>query len=137
MTRQMLGGSADAVHADPELIAGSEHTFLRTMVELMKADHDVAQGAGHWKTVLGWGFDRFSHPSGYTTEDLDAITVPTLIIAGDRDPFCSVEQGAKVFRALRDGELAILPNTAVGITPTAVDTTIEFFQRRLETQPLG
>ena len=136
MTRQMLGGSDDATRADPDLVAKSEHTFLRTMVELMKADHDVAQGAGHWQTVLGSGFDRFSQPSGYTTDDLKAITAPTLIIAGDRDPFCSVEEGAKVYRALRDGELAILPNTAVGITPTAVETTIEFFERQLKTQPL-
>jgi pimeloyl-ACP methyl ester carboxylesterase len=133
MTRQMLGGSADATRADPDVVAGSEHTFLRTMVSLMQADHDATQGDGHWKSVLGWGFDRFSQPSGYTTEDLRAITVPTLIIAGDRDPFCTVEEGAKAYRALRAGELAILPNTAVGITPTAIEATIDFFERHLET----
>jgi pimeloyl-ACP methyl ester carboxylesterase len=136
MTRQMLGGSTDATRADPDVVAGSEHTFLRTMAELMKADHDAAQGAGHWARVLGWGFDRFSHPSDYTTEDLNSITVPTLIIAGDRDPFCTVEEGAKAYRALRAGELAILPNTAVGITSTAVETTIQFFERHLEARSL-
>ena len=36
------------------------------------------------------------------------------------------------YRALPDGELAVLPNTAVGISPAAVQATIQFFQRRVE-----
>ena len=43
MTRQMLGGSADATQTDPELSA-SRSGELRAMFELMKADHDSAQG---------------------------------------------------------------------------------------------
>ena len=66
-----------------------------------------------------------------SVRDLHAITVPTLIVVGDRDPFCSIEEGASVYRALPDGELAVLPNTAVGISPAAVQATIQFFQRRL------
>ena len=58
--------------------------------------------------------------------------MPTLILVGDRDPFCSIEEGASAYRALPDGELAVLPNTAVGISPAAVQATIQFFQRRLE-----
>jgi pimeloyl-ACP methyl ester carboxylesterase len=137
MTRQMLGGSPDATHADPDVVAESQHTFLRTMVELMKTDHDTAQGSGHWKTVLRQSFDRFSRPAGYTFEDLHTIAVPTLILVGDRDPFETVEDATNAYRALEDGELAILPNTATGITPTAIETTIDFFGRRLETQPSG
>jgi pimeloyl-ACP methyl ester carboxylesterase len=51
MTRQLLGGSADATQADPELSA-SRVEELRAMFELMMSDHDSAQGAGHWKTVV-------------------------------------------------------------------------------------
>jgi pimeloyl-ACP methyl ester carboxylesterase len=127
MTRQMLGGSADATKADPELSA-SRSPELRAMFELMQADHDSAQGAGHWKTVVVQTFDRITQPHGYTLKDMHAITAPTLILTGDRDPFCTVEEGAAACRALPAGELAVLPNTGHLITPAAVQTTIEFFK---------
>jgi pimeloyl-ACP methyl ester carboxylesterase len=132
MTRQMLGGAPDAAQADPETMANSEHAFLRAMAKLMQADHDAAQGPDHWKKVLAWSFDRFSHPCGYTVDDLHAITVPTLILVGDRDPFCSIEEGAGAYRALPHGELGVLPNTAVGISSAAVQAMIQFFQRQFE-----
>ncbi len=128
MTRQMLGGSADATHADPELSA-SRFEELRAMFELMESDHDSAQGAGHWKTVVAQTFDRVSRPHGYIVEDLQTITAPTLILTGDRDPFCTVEEGVAAFRALQFGELAVLPNTGHLITAAAVHATIEFCRR--------
>ena len=72
MTRQMLGGSADATQADPDLTA-SRSPELRAMFELMKSDHDSAQGAGHWKTVVAQTFDRITQPHGYTVADMRAI----------------------------------------------------------------
>jgi pimeloyl-ACP methyl ester carboxylesterase len=129
MTRQMLGGSADATQADPESSA-SRFPELQAMCEVMKSDHDSAQGAGHWKTVVAQTFDRITQPHGYTVADLRAITVPTLIIVGDRDPFCTVEEGVAAYRALPAGELAVLPDTGHLITPAAVQATIEFFERR-------
>ena len=63
------------------------------MAARMQADHDAAQGPDHWKKVLAWSFERFSQPCGYTVGDLSAITAPTLILVGDRDPFCSIEEG--------------------------------------------
>ena len=128
MTRQMLGGSSDATQADPELSA-SRSPELQAMFELMKSDHDSAQGAGHWKTVVAQTFDRITQPHGYTYENMHAITVPTLILIGDRDPFCTVEEGAAAYHALPAGELAVLPDTGHLITPAAVQTTIEFFER--------
>jgi pimeloyl-ACP methyl ester carboxylesterase len=126
MTRQMLGGSPAATQADPEFSA-SRSPDLRAMFELMKADHDSAQGTGHWKTVIGQTFDRITQPHGYTVENLHAITVPTLILTGDRDPFCTIEEGVAAYRALPAGELAVLPDTGHLITPAAARTTIEFF----------
>jgi pimeloyl-ACP methyl ester carboxylesterase len=128
MTRQMLGGSAIATQADPELIA-SRSGELRAMFELMKSDHDSAQGAGHWKTVLAQTFDRITRPHGYTVENMHDIVVPALILTGDRDPFCTIEEGAAACRALPAGQLAVLPDTGHLITSAAVQATIEFFQR--------
>ena len=128
MTRQMLGGSAGATQADPEASA-SRSPELRALFELMQADHDRAQGAGHWKTVIARTFDRVTEPHGYTVESLKAVTVPTLILTGDRDPFCTIEEGAAAYRALPAGAFAVLPDTGHLITPDAVRATIEFFER--------
>lgn len=125
MTRQMLGGSADATHADPDLSA-SRAAELQAMFELMKSDHDSAQGAGHWKTVVAQTFDRITQPHGYTLDDVHTITAPTLILTGDRDPFCPVNDGAATYHALAAGQLAVLPDTAHLITPAAVQTMIDF-----------
>jgi pimeloyl-ACP methyl ester carboxylesterase len=128
MTRQMLGGSAGATQADPE-VSASRSPELRALFELMKADHDRAQGAGHWKTVVARTFDRVTEPHGYTVESLKAVTVPTLILTGDRDPFCTIEEGTAAYRALPAGACAVLPDTGHLITPAAVRATIEFFER--------
>jgi pimeloyl-ACP methyl ester carboxylesterase len=127
ITRQMLGGSADATQADPDLTA-SRSPELRAMFELMKSDHDSTQGAGHWKIVVAQTFDRIVQPHGYTVADMHAITVPALILTGDRDPFCTVEEGAAACRALPAGQLAVLPGTGHLITPAAVRATIDFFE---------
>jgi pimeloyl-ACP methyl ester carboxylesterase len=130
LTRQMLGGRPDATSADP---AGVERSpMLGSMVTMMKADHDAAQGAGHWKTVLERTFDRVSNPSGYTFESLRAITAPMLVLLGDRDAFCTVEDGVRAYRALPNGELAVQPGARGGINPASVAMTIEFLERRLE-----
>jgi pimeloyl-ACP methyl ester carboxylesterase len=82
-------------------------------------------------------FDRLSKPSGYTFEDLGAITAPTLILVGDRDRHCTVEDGVAAYRALQDGELAVLPNSPATNargwldSGTAVEATLEFFNRRV------
>jgi len=128
MTRQMLGGSAGATQADPE-VSASRSPELRALFELMQADHDRAQGAGHWKTVIARTFDRVTEPHGYTVENLKAVTVPALILTGDRDPFCTIEEGAAAYRALPAGAFAVLPDTGHLITPAAVRATIEFFER--------
>ena len=127
ITRQMLGGSAAATQADPELSA-SRSGELRAMFELMKSDHDGAQGAGHWKAVIAQTFDRITQPHGYTLDDLHTISAPTLILTGDTDPFCTVEAGTAASHALQAGKFAVLPDTGHLITPAAVRTVIDFFE---------
>jgi 3-oxoadipate enol-lactonase len=132
MTRAMLGGSPDATEASPEALArlAEESEGLRSLFAVMEADHDRAQGPGHWQQVIAQTFDRITEWHGYTFEDLGRITVPTLILIGDRDPFCSVEEGVQAYRALQHGELAVLPNTGHLITPAVVETVIEFVGRQ-------
>jgi pimeloyl-ACP methyl ester carboxylesterase len=131
MMRQMLGGSPDATQADPDAAGRffSESEQMRPMFELMKSDQDNGQGPGYWKTYLTLSFHRTTQPPGYTFDDLGKIAAPTLILTGDRDNFCSVEEGVEAYRKLQNGELAVLPGHGHYIPPAAIQATIEFLLR--------
>jgi pimeloyl-ACP methyl ester carboxylesterase len=133
MMRQILGGSPDATEPDPDAAArGFEASEqMRPMLELMQRDQDDGQGEGHWREYLRLAWDRCTGPPGYTFADLRRITVPTLILAGDRDDFCTAEAAVRAFRQLADGELAILPGHGHYISRAAIDATVEFLARRL------
>jgi pimeloyl-ACP methyl ester carboxylesterase len=102
---------------------------MGAMLALMKADYDSAQGDGHWREYIRIFFDRATRSPGYTLDDLRAITVPTLILTGDRDHFCSVDDAVASSRKLPAGELAVVPHTEHVITPAVVDITIDFLVR--------
>src|ERR1700750_2218868 len=127
MTRQMLGGSGGATQADPE-VSASRSPELRALFELIQADHDGAQRRGHWKTVMARTFDRVPQPHGYTVENLKAITVPALILTGDRDPFCTIEEGTAAYRALPAGAVAVPPARGHPVTPGGVRSASALFQ---------
>jgi len=131
MMRQMFGGTPDATQADPDAMqrAFDQSEEMGATFRLMQRDQDGAQGAGHWKQYLHLAFGRLSHGAGYSFDDLRAITVPTLVLVGDRDHFCTVEESAVAFRALPRGELAIAPNTGHVITDAKVHASIEFLRR--------
>lgn len=130
--RQLFGGSADADGTDPDAVerffAQSEQ--MRSMFELMKVDQDEARGSGYWRTYLELAFNRTTQWPGYAFADLSRIEVPTLILCGDRDEFCSVEEAVTAYRMLRDGELAIQPNTGHVITESGIAAMVEFLERQ-------
>lgn len=131
MGRMMFGGSPEATEADPDAaeLAFRGEPQMAAVFERMKADYDSAQGEGHWRKYLQLLFDRITRFPGYTFDDFRSITAPTLVLTGDRDHFCSVEEAAVAYRNLPAGELAILPNTGHEINPAAVDATVEFLLR--------
>jgi pimeloyl-ACP methyl ester carboxylesterase len=135
--RQMLGGNPNATQADPDAMEQffSSSDQMRGMFELMKADHDGGQGTGYWKTYITEAFGRAVQSPGYTFEDLRSITAPTLILTGDRDMFCSVEDAIAAYRMLQNGELAIIPGLEHIITPAKVQTTIDFIKRHADSGP--
>jgi pimeloyl-ACP methyl ester carboxylesterase len=131
--RQVFGGSPDATEADPD---AAERFFqsvppMASTFATMKADYDHAQGEGHWRTYLGQFFDRSVASLGCTVDDFARITMPTLILTGDRDMFCSVEAACVAYRTVAAGELAIVPNTGHEITSAIVDAMIDFLARRV------
>ncbi|HEY3484747.1 MAG TPA: alpha/beta hydrolase [Ilumatobacteraceae bacterium] len=129
----IFGGGPGATHADPDAAermfqsmgAPMSDTFAR-----MQVDYDDAQGEGHWRTYLGQFFDRHIAPFGHSVDDLAALAVPTLVLTGDRDIFCSVEAACAVYRAVPDAELGIVPATGHEVSEAVIDLTIDFVRRR-------
>jgi pimeloyl-ACP methyl ester carboxylesterase len=104
-------------------IAGQHHERLD--------DEDGGQGEGHWAEYLRLSFHRATTPPGYTFDDLAKVSAPTLILVGDRDDYCTLEDGVAGYRQLPAGEVAVLPDTGHFITPAKIERTIEFFDRHL------
>jgi pimeloyl-ACP methyl ester carboxylesterase len=130
ITRQLIGGDPAATAADPD---AAERAFqgidqMRALLARMKLDHDAAQSPGYWKTLLTEVFDRWTQSPGYTFDDLSAIVAPTLILVGDRDHFCSLEEAVIAYRKLSAGELAIVPNTGHWINAPKVQVAIDFLR---------
>jgi pimeloyl-ACP methyl ester carboxylesterase len=133
MGRAVFGGHPEATEADPDAAeAAFRDTPMAATFATMQADYDSAQGAGHWRRYLQLFFDRATHSPGYTFADYRAIAAPTLILTGDRDHFCSVDDAVVAYRSLPAGELAVVPHTDHVITPAIIDTTIEFLLRHVK-----
>lgn len=131
MGRALFGGSPEATQGDPDAVVRTFASMppMTEMLELTKADYDTAQGDGHWREYIRIFFDRATRSPGYTLDDFRSITCPTLILTGDRDHFCSVDEGVLAYRNLPAGELAIIPATDHVITSAVIDTTIDFLLR--------
>lgn len=128
MLRQMLGGTPEATEADPDAAAAffALQPEMAAMFEAMVADQDAGGGSGHWRTYLNTVFERATGWPGYSFDDLAAVDVPTLVLVGDRDHFCTVEEGVTTYRHLRNGQLAVVPDTGHVITPAKIALLQEF-----------
>ena len=97
--------------------------------------HDPHHGPGHWRDLLRWNTTPEVHP--HTAEDLERITVPTLWIAGDDDPFFELDQLVTMKRRIPGAELLIV-NHAVhsvhGSHPHIVGPAIMDFLTRVDEQ---
>jgi pimeloyl-ACP methyl ester carboxylesterase len=129
--RQMFGGSATATRTDLDAVerAFGSSPEMRATLEILKIDQDAGGGPDHWKTYVSLAFDRTTRSPGYTFDDLARIAAPTLILTGDRDHFCSVDEAIIAFRKLRSGELAVLPAVGHVITEPGVRVAIDFLRR--------
>jgi pimeloyl-ACP methyl ester carboxylesterase len=95
--------------------------------------HDPHYGPGHWRDLLRW--TSVPEARSYTAEDLGRITVPTLWIAGDDDPFFELDQLVTMKRRIPGAELLIV-NHAVhdvhGTHPHLIGPAILDFLTRID-----
>ena len=129
--RALLGGSSTATSGDPDAFAASMSSSpMASLFDVLKADLEQGQGPEGWRTYVSQQFHPATTWPGYSFTDLTKIEVPSLVLVGDRDDFCSVEEGALAYRALPAGEYAVVPGVGHEITAEKVDCTIDFLRRK-------
>src|SRR5205085_2759428 len=76
--------------------------------------HDAHHRAGHWREVLRWVIAANTDEPSFTIEDLQRVTVPTLWIAGDNDPWLPLDQLITMNRCMSGAELLIVNHAEHG-----------------------
>ena len=79
------------------------------LLPMMRQAHP--NGEAHWQGIVQQSADMWIGYAGLTTEQLQKIDAPVLVIAGDRDQFVPCEELTRLYRSLPTAELAILPGT--------------------------
>jgi pimeloyl-ACP methyl ester carboxylesterase len=90
---------------DPERIARDDPGWARWLA----ARHDPVQGPGGWRRVCDAVVADIAGQPLLTSAQLRRIDAPTLVAAGDRDPFVPVDQAHALARQVRDARLLVLP----------------------------
>jgi pimeloyl-ACP methyl ester carboxylesterase len=76
----------------------------------LAARHDPAHGSDSWRRLLDAIVVDIGIQPLLTSRELRSIDAPTLVVAGDRDPFVPIPQAAALARQVQDGRLLVLPD---------------------------
>jgi pimeloyl-ACP methyl ester carboxylesterase len=79
-------------------------------IDLQRRRHGAAHGPDHWRVLLDRWLAWANGPGEvrFRPADLTAITCPTLVLHGDRDPFFPVHIATTMYEAMPNAELAIV-----------------------------
>lgn len=119
---------------NPERQRREEPIWWQTMKKIHRLDPSV---------LLGWWEAEDGRQPGFTREMLGAVTCPALVVGGDRDPIIPLDQSLKLYRALPNAQLAILPGVGHGAPRRAQLfnlIVLEFLSRigtRIEERPVA
>ena len=120
--RTYLGGDLHATKANTAFLSSP-------FWQKRRDDYEPAQGPGYLKTYFENIFAMGTTPMEYTLDDLVKITAPLLLLVGDRDEWCSVEEGVNAFRKLQHGEFGVIPHTGHAITTLVCTVALDFLLR--------
>jgi len=84
-------------------------------------------GAEHWPVVLGRLKPMWEAEPSFTTEELQRIEAPTLLVIGDRD-IVTPEHAVEMFRTIPGAQLCVVPNAGHGVMPE--ETVLGFLQEK-------
>jgi pimeloyl-ACP methyl ester carboxylesterase len=92
---------------DPDRIVRDDPAWAAEMART----HDPVQGRDAWRRLLpAIARDVATQPL-LTPGELRAITAPTLVACGDRDPLVPVGQAVQLAHQVRDGRLFVAPDS--------------------------
>lgn len=99
--------------------------------EYLRHEHTRDGDPDYWKTLMAQIAVLWWTPLDYSAEDFAKITVPTLIVSGDREEASEVEQSVEMYRMISKAELFIVPNAGHMQSAGQMASTfvIEFLQR--------
>jgi pimeloyl-ACP methyl ester carboxylesterase len=116
----------------PAIVAGPWPRELRAL----RHQHG---GADHWRSLRRRLAESWATELALTDEDLRRITIPTLVVCGDRDGIEPVESALDLARTLPAGELLVLPDAGHFVSrdrPTELNASLEaFLDRHLKEHP--
>ena len=92
---------------DPERVLRDEPGWAADMARTV----DRVQGPGAWRRLLPAIAEDVATQRLLTPGELRAITAPTLVACGDRDPLVPVGQAWELSRQVRDGRLFVAPES--------------------------
>ena len=111
---------------EPEKITARDPLWLRAMDEW----HGVAP-----EQLLAWWKEEDQLRPDFRLEEFSEIEVPTLVVAGDRDPVVPLEQSVALFQALPRARLMVLPGIGHGAphrAPGLLNQALADFWSRVE-----
>ncbi len=92
---------------DPVRIVRDEPTWAADLARRF----DATQGIGAWQRLLRAIAEDVATQPLLSPAELRAVTPPTLVACGDRDPFVPVGQAWELARQVRDGRLFVAPES--------------------------
>ena len=113
---------------EPDRIERDDARWAANLARL----HDPVQGEGAWRRLLPAIARDVAVQPLLTPRDLHRIEAPTLVIAGDRDPFVPVDHAWGLKRQLPDARLLIVPDCGHEVAakrPGIVNESLEGFYR--------
>ena len=107
--------------ADPQLVS---------RIRQFSAAHDPE----YWKTFVTQISKMWLTRLEYAEEDYRKITVPTLILVGDRDAYVALDDALEMYRSIPKAELAVMPGSDHYFLWSSPElftkTVIDFLQRQ-------
>lgn len=78
-------------------------------VDEMRSDHPRPGEPDYWKILLTQISKMWWEPLDYAERDFQKITLPTLILLGDRDGIIELQQAVDMYRMIPNPELLVVP----------------------------
>lgn len=122
-------------HAQAEFKSAKPGDVERDSPQFVAERKKLMPEPERWQELIQRLNALWSGPVYVTDEQIESIQVPTLIIAGDQDPYNQTAKVVELFSLLRAGELAIIPgcgHVVLACKGPSTIATVEAFLRRQE-----